>query len=306
MAVDELDEATALARWDLDVGDLSESLEEGSELILSDVARKPAHEDGRVVRVGELVHLGGRIVAAVRETLHSTPHGLLRNTSHHGTATVRARASEAVITTVLGSSSRDSHRSVTAVNTLHLNQGTLLIVLVGEAHKAIASALAGHGIRHDLGRLARWEAGLEKRDQDVFVDLRAEVTHKDAVLGSTVITSIHKTAARRPVKLELARAVGNRCAVKTKCLGSSFRGGEFNEAVAGVARVLVANHVDVDSLSGSRQKNALNEILVHPRLQLSHPESGLGLFGATRRRGHSGHVRSRRGSVRERHFAINE
>lgn len=98
---------------------------------------------------------------------------------------------------VLGSSSRDSHRSVTAVNTLHLNQGTLLIVLVGEAHKAIASALAGHGIRHDLGRLARWEAGLEKRDQDVFVDLRAEVTHKDAVLGSTVITTKTTIVSKR-------------------------------------------------------------------------------------------------------------
>lgn len=38
MAVDKLDETAALARRNLDVGDLSEALEEGTELILGDVA----------------------------------------------------------------------------------------------------------------------------------------------------------------------------------------------------------------------------------------------------------------------------
>jgi hypothetical protein len=155
MAVHELHEATALARGDLDVGDLSEALEEGSELILGDVAREPTDKHGSVVGIGELVHLGGRIVAAVGEALHPSPHGLLRNAAHHrSAASVVARSSESVVTAVLGSSSRDSHRSVTAVNTLHLNQGTLLVILIGEAHETIASALTGHGVRHDLGRLA--------------------------------------------------------------------------------------------------------------------------------------------------------
>lgn len=56
VAMDKLDEATALAGRNLDVGDLSESLEERAQLILSNVARQATNKDGRVVRVGELVH----------------------------------------------------------------------------------------------------------------------------------------------------------------------------------------------------------------------------------------------------------
>jgi hypothetical protein len=88
VAVDELNEAAALARRDLDIGDLTEALEEGSELVLSDVARKATNKDGGVVGVSELVHLGSRVEASVREALHTAtvPHLLLRHARHHGTA----------------------------------------------------------------------------------------------------------------------------------------------------------------------------------------------------------------------------
>lgn len=286
MAVDKLNEATTLARGDLDVGDLAESLEEGSELVLGDIAGQSTDEDGGVVGVGELVHLRSRVVAAIRrEALHATPHGLLRNTAHHGTTAVlvAARTSESVVTAreivsqkenmtlgriqhgglpVLGGSGRDSHRSVTAVNALHFDQGTLLIILIGEADEAVTSALARHGIRHDLGRLARGEASLEKRDQDVFINLRAEIANEDAILGATVIAvwgtlyqhevtrlepakgcrimknnspSVDKAAARSPVKLELTRAVRDRGPIKPKCLSSRIRGSKLDKAVAGIA-----------------------------------------------------------------------
>lgn len=89
---------------------------------------------------------------------------------------------------VLGSGSRDPHRTIAAVNSLHLDEGTLLVVLVREANKSVAAALAGHGIGHDLGRLARGEASLEERDQDVFVDLGAKVANEDAVLGTAIVS----------------------------------------------------------------------------------------------------------------------
>ena len=89
---------------------------------------------------------------------------------------------------VLGSSRGDSHGSVATVDTLHLDEGALLVVLIREANKAVTAALARHSIRHDLSRLARRESGLEKGDEDVFVDLRAEVTNKDGVLGTTILT----------------------------------------------------------------------------------------------------------------------
>jgi len=95
---------------------------------------------------------------------------------------------KAVVTPVLGGSSRDAHGSVAAVDTLHLNKSTLLVVLVGEANETIATALARHGVGHDLGRLARGEASLEEGNQDVLVDLGAKVADEDAVLGTAVIT----------------------------------------------------------------------------------------------------------------------
>ena len=56
MALDELDEAAALSRGNLDVGDLAEALEERAELVLCHIARQAADEDSGVVGVGELIH----------------------------------------------------------------------------------------------------------------------------------------------------------------------------------------------------------------------------------------------------------
>lgn len=57
VAVDELDETAALARRDLDVSYLAETLEEAAELVFSHVAREAADENRGVVGIGELVHL---------------------------------------------------------------------------------------------------------------------------------------------------------------------------------------------------------------------------------------------------------
>lgn len=307
MAVNKLDETAALAGGDLDVGDFTEALEERSELILGDVARQPTNKDGGVVGVSELVHLSGRVVTTIWEpALHgsSSPHGLLRNAAHHGTASVVSVAgTESLITAVLGRSGRDSHRSVTAVNTLHLNQSSLLVVLVGESNETIASALARHGVRHDLCGLARGESSLEQRNQDIFVDLGTKIANEDAVLRATVVTSVDKSTARGPVKLELTRAVGHRGSIKAQCLGRSIGGGEFDKTVTGITRVLVTDHLDIDSLTSSRKEDTLDEVLVHPRLELAHPEGRLRLVDAATRRGrNSSHVRGGGGSVGERHF----
>lgn len=55
VAVNELDEATALSRRDLDVGDLAEALEERAKLILGHVTRQTADKDGGVVGISELI-----------------------------------------------------------------------------------------------------------------------------------------------------------------------------------------------------------------------------------------------------------
>jgi hypothetical protein len=193
VAVDELNEAATLAGGDLDIGDLSEALEERAKLVLGDVAGQASNEDGGVVGVGELVHglhgieRGGLLVV---ELLHGpATHGA------RGSSNGRSNLSSSMttVTVLVGSSLRrsrgDTHGAVAAVDALHLNEGALLIRLLAEANKAVATGLAGHRVRHDLSRLAGGEAGLEQRHEDELVDLRAKVANEDAELGATVVAA---------------------------------------------------------------------------------------------------------------------
>lgn len=183
VALDELDETAALARGDLDVGDLAKALEEGTELILSHVARQTTNEDGGVVGVSELVHGLRSTVEAHGRTTHGRGVKASGSTGHaHGTRT-------STRTLVLGGGSRDTHGAVAAVDALHFGQSTLLVVLVGETNETVAARHAADGVRHDLGGLAGREAALEEGDQDVFVHLGAEVTNEDGVLRATVVTA---------------------------------------------------------------------------------------------------------------------
>ena len=187
VALDELDEAAALSRRDLDVGDLTKALEEGAQFILGNVARKTANEDGGVVGVGKLVHRLRRTVEAHgRSATHGRRiHATWRTTSLHA-----HRSWPGTWPLVLRGRGGDAHGTVTAVNTLHFAKSTLLVILVGETDETIPTGHSTDGIGHDLSRLARREAALEQRDQNVFVDLRAEVSNEDGELRATVVTAV--------------------------------------------------------------------------------------------------------------------
>lgn len=152
MTLDELNKATSLSWWDLDIGDFAKALEEGTELILGHIARETADKDGGVVWVSELVHWLGLAAVAIWHwwALHSV-HAHW-STWHATTATTHWRTSALIL--ILGSRGRDSHWAIAAVDTLHLGQSTLLVSLFGEAHKAVAAGKATDGVGHDLGRLA--------------------------------------------------------------------------------------------------------------------------------------------------------
>lgn len=253
VALHELDETTALSGGDLDVGDFSEALEERAELILGNVAGQTTDENSGVVGVGELVHGLGSTVERHRRATHGRVHA--SGTGHtHGSTTVATNTG----TLVLGGSGGDAHGAVATVNTLHLGESTLLVVLVGEANEAVAAGHAADGVGHDLSRLARGEAALEERDEDIFVHLRAEITDEDGVLGATVITAgkqggvsletggkrnerdsclpaIGKTATGSPVELEDPVGVGHGGTVQRKGLGSGGRGSEIDETVSSIA-----------------------------------------------------------------------
>ena len=182
MALNKLHKPTAFAGRNLDVGDLAKSLEEGTQLILGDVARQTADKDRRVVGIGELVHrLLGRSVETHRRSSHRRVQAS-RTRDTHGTQS----GSRAL---VLGRSRGNAHGTITAVHALHLGQSTLLIRLVGEANKAVATRHATDGVCHDLGGLAGWKAVLEEGHENVFVDLGTKVADENGVLGSTVVAA---------------------------------------------------------------------------------------------------------------------
>lgn len=234
MALDKLNETTAFARWNLDIGNFPETLEERTQLILGDIARQASNENGSVVWVGELVHgLRALLLSIVRHRRSShwwVTHWSPRH-GHVGPATHRQSL-------VLGSCSGDAHGPIAAVNALHLGESTLLIALVGEANETVAAGHARKRIGHDLCRLARRETALEEGDQDVFVNFGAQIADEDGVLGTTVVASISKATASRPVELERTGRVRHGLTTELKSLGSGLGGREVDKTITSVAATM--------------------------------------------------------------------
>ena len=256
VALHELDKTTALARRDLDVGNLAEALEERTELVLGDVAAESADEDSGIVRVGELVHGLGSAVVAHRRSAHGV-HAHSRAAALLHIHAARAAGATAL---VLGGRSTNAHRSVSTVHTLHLGEGLLLVLLVGETNEAVAARHAADGVGHDLGRLGGCVLVLEKLDKNELGDLGAEISNEDGVLGATLIAAISmlaifghaqdavllslpaisQAAAGGPVELEGTVGVRNELAVEAQGLGRSVRAGKVNEAVSGVTAAQIS------------------------------------------------------------------
>lgn len=193
MTLHELDETASLAWGDLDVGNLAEALEEGAELILGDVARKAANEDGGIVRVRELVHGLGRAIVAHWGSAHGVhAHARAATLLRHAHTTGTARTTALV----LGGSSGNAHGAVATVDALHLGEGLLLVLLAGESHEAVAAGHSADGVGHDLGGFGGWIAVLEELYEDEFGDFGSKVADEDAVLGSALIAAISWVSQR--------------------------------------------------------------------------------------------------------------
>jgi hypothetical protein len=177
MSLHKLNKTTAFARGNFDISDLAKSLEEGTKFVFGDIAREPADKDSRVVWISKLIH---RLRSAI------VPHwGSSHGIHSHGRLTGQSGSGTGCST--FGSSGRDAHGPVAAVNALHLSQGTMLILFVREPDKAVATRHSANRIRHNLGGLARREPGLKKRDKHVFVHFGSKIPDKDGIFGSTII-----------------------------------------------------------------------------------------------------------------------
>lgn len=295
MALNKLNKTTALSRGDFDVGDFAKALEERAKFVLSDVSGKTSNKDSGVVRVSKLVHRLRSAIVAHRGSTHGIHGELLGSAWHRGS----------VRTNTLRGSSGNAHGPVATVDTLHLGQGTVLVLLVGEANEAISTRHSADRVGHDLGRLARREPGLEEGDQDIFIDLWSKITNEDGVLRSAVIAiksqsinhtkeimeykpSISESTTGGPVKLERTGAVRDLGAVQRKSLRGSSGGLELDEAVASVAnsllvnpiflltfgkglpRKFIANHLNIHVLTETKPHVA-NKVFINPGLKFTHP-----------------------------------
>ena len=147
----ELNKSAAFSGRDLNVGNFSKALKEGTKLVFGDISRKATHENGGVVRVRELVHrLWGTIVTDRRSSHGVHAHWALSASRHAATHCARSSTSRLV----LRSSRRDPHGAVSAIDTLHLGQGALLVTFIREANKAIPTRHSTDWIGHDLRGLA--------------------------------------------------------------------------------------------------------------------------------------------------------
>jgi len=136
MALHELNKAATLSRWNLDVGDFSEPLEERAELVLGDVARKSTDENGSIVGIRELVHGLWSSIISDRSASHRIHAHRRLLCSWHPTHNCCLAGIAAL---VLGGGGGDAHRSVSAVDTLHLVQGAFLVSLIGETDETVSS-----------------------------------------------------------------------------------------------------------------------------------------------------------------------
>lgn len=192
MTLYELHETAALPGWNFDIGDLAETLEKRTKLILSDIAREPANKNSGIIRVRELVHwlllaiVADRWVSHVVDTTHSwvRPDG---SASRHATHAARWPTTSLIFRRGRG----DSHGPVAAVHTLHFLQGALLVTFVRKADKAIAAGHSTNWICHDFRGFAGGKTVLEERNQNVFIDFWAKVADEYRVLWSALIATIN-------------------------------------------------------------------------------------------------------------------
>jgi hypothetical protein len=227
MTVNKLNEAASLSRRNLDVGNLAKPLEEGPQLVLCNVTGESPDKNSGVVRISELVHLhrteGSCTLAAVAITgllllrrllllllLHPVIshraivmlHSRLRSRHHLRTSKLVELATTALMTTILRSSWRDAHGSVSTIDALHLIQCLTLVFFVTETNKSVAPRLSCLLVCHDLGRLAGRVSWLKQCYENELVDFVAKISDKNGVLGRAIIPAVDETTAGGPVEPE--------------------------------------------------------------------------------------------------------
>ena len=144
MTLHKLNESTAFSRRNLDISDFTESLKKRTKLVFSHIPRKTSDEDGSVVGIGKLIHRLRSAVVSDRWVSHRV-HSYGPWVTRHGHPD-RANSSRFVF----WSGGGNPHRTITAIDTLHLGQGALLVALVGKPNEAIAAGHATNWIGQDL------------------------------------------------------------------------------------------------------------------------------------------------------------
>lgn len=154
LAVHKLHKSTSLARWNLDVSNISKHSKAVPELVLVTNSRETANKDSGVVGVvvlvrgvlrtarlhsREAISCGGHTHVIVVVNVH-VAHAAHATYGH--VASVRVVHVAVVIVVhahlVLGCGHRDADGAAATIDALHLVKGTHLLTLVSESNKSIA------------------------------------------------------------------------------------------------------------------------------------------------------------------------
>ena len=272
VALHKLNKTATFAGGNLDISNFAKALEEGTEFVFRHITTQSTHKHSRIVRIRELIHGLRAAVVSERQSHGSHHHSVV---GHDGLG----------IAIVLGDGGADSHRSVSAVDSLHFGQSAVSFRFIAESHKAVTTGLAGHGIGHDLGGLARLVSNLEERDEHVLGDFWAEITDKDAVFGASIVATILQASAAGPIQFECTIGIGDRGSVVGQGLCSGLRTHEIDEAVSSVVSTtlviiydtssipseFITDHLHVD-LFAHIVPDSSDVTFVNPRFQFSHPK----------------------------------
>lgn len=193
---------------------------------------------------------------------------------------------------------------------MHLDQCTLLISLIGEAHKAIATRDAGDGVEHDFSTLAAEERAdelwlpvvaqtqhwiAEDSDEVRVGGLWGKIADKNTVLslilrrrrGRAQGGSHGRREGRGPVQTEGLGRVGHGALDLGENRGSVGRTGEGEEAVARVVCLLASGglwDLDGDGVPAHERTDLLGIFFVHPRLQVGPEQRRAGMRDSGRAR----------------------
>lgn len=98
--------------------------------------------------------------------------------------------------TVLGGCNRDAHETRATILTLHFNHGALLLQLIREPNKPIATRKTRHRIRYNLGGTARGVMLRKRLKKQIIIDLWSKVANENGKFRPVIFSNAPQSVSK--------------------------------------------------------------------------------------------------------------